>query len=497
MTNQQLEAAAELAKRSFAFFVQFFWSAIDKSEYSHQPYISIVCQHLQAVADGKIKRLICNQPRRHLKTTLFCIAFPAFRWITNPKEKFIVSSYAMGLATDSTLKCRTLIESPLFQECYGEKFKLREDQNQKSRFYNDAGGQVIACSPGSVALGLGGNTVLADDLNNIAEQSSDASKNEVINFYNDVLANCLDNPSTGSIIVVQQRCGQGDLTDHLLKAGGKWEHLCLPFEKDERTSKTSIWQDTRNIGERLSDRLTDENIAEKKLNPSVWETQYQQKGISSVGNMFNRADFRYYDYHPTDFNLDGKVFSKDDTYTIATVDLAISTKTTADYTVIQVWSITPDGELVLLNQHRNKHSAKETLELIRSVYDAYDLMYVGIEDVAFQRMMVQFAADLSMRVKSLKPKCLDKKTRALALQVMFGAHKVYFPRNAPYLADLESELLSFYDPNSHNDMVDCAVFAALEVGKPHRIPKVKPPDDTPEQIEEKMRKDWCRAMLAD
>jgi predicted phage terminase large subunit-like protein len=48
----------------------------------------------------------------------------------------------------------------------------------------------------------------------------------------------------------------------------------------------------------------------------------------------------------------------------------------------------------------------------------------------------------------------DKVTRLYVQAAKFEAGHVYFPRNAPFLADLEAELLTF-PQGEHDDQVDC------------------------------------------
>jgi hypothetical protein len=65
---------------------------------------------------------------------------------------------------------------------------------------------------------------------------------------------------------------------------------------------------------------------------------------------------------------------------------------------------------------------------------------------------------------------------------MMEERRVWFPADKPWVADLESELLSF--PNgAHDDQVDCLSAAALTV---QRYDRSEPePELTPEQAKQK------------
>lgn len=52
-------------------------------------HIDCICEHLQAVSEGQIKRLLINMPPRMMKSMLCTIMFPSWTWINKPHMKFI------------------------------------------------------------------------------------------------------------------------------------------------------------------------------------------------------------------------------------------------------------------------------------------------------------------------------------------------------------------------------------------------------------------------
>ena len=61
------------------------------------------------------------------------------------------------------MKCRRLIESPWYQERWGDRFALTSDQNTKGRFDNDRSGYRLSTSVGGAATGEGGDRIVCDD----------------------------------------------------------------------------------------------------------------------------------------------------------------------------------------------------------------------------------------------------------------------------------------------------------------------------------------------
>ena len=98
--NTLLAVKAERSRRRFAtFFREFAWPALMPGV-PFQPnwHIDAICDHLEAVKRGQIKRLIINMPFRMLKSTLVSQAFQAWDWIDSPHMQYLTASYAKDLA---------------------------------------------------------------------------------------------------------------------------------------------------------------------------------------------------------------------------------------------------------------------------------------------------------------------------------------------------------------------------------------------------------------
>ena len=151
---------AEMARRWLREFIKAAWHVIEPGvPYKHNWHIDAICDHLQSVCDGGIKRLIINIPPRHAKSTICSVALPCWDWINNPQEQYLFASYAQQLSIRDSLKCRRLIQSPWYQAHFGNAFQLTGDQNQKGRFDNDRNGYRIATSVDAGVTGEGGSKI--------------------------------------------------------------------------------------------------------------------------------------------------------------------------------------------------------------------------------------------------------------------------------------------------------------------------------------------------
>jgi excisionase family DNA binding protein len=208
-------------------------------------HVRAVCDHLQAVAEGRIRNLIVNIPPGHAKSLLTAVFWVAWRWIDHPEARWLFSSYREPLATRDSVKCRRLIESPWYQERWGDRYQLSDDQNQKSRFENTRTGNRVVV-PMSAGTGERGDYVVVDDPHSVDQAESDTERRSAIEWWNGSMSTRLNDFATGHRIVIVQRLHEADLTGDLLAKGG-WDLLCLPEEfEPERRCITSIgWTDPR------------------------------------------------------------------------------------------------------------------------------------------------------------------------------------------------------------------------------------------------------------
>ena len=82
-----------------------------------------------------------------------------------------------------------------------------------------------------------------------------------------------------------------------------------------------------------------------------------------------------------------------------------------------------------------------------------------IEDKASGQSLIQEFRNTAIPVIAINPQS-DKVTRLNSVSTMFESGQVYFPENAPWLADLEIELHTF-PLSKHDDRVD-SISQALE-----------------------------------
>ncbi len=159
----------------------------------------------------------------------------------------------------------------------------------------------------------------------------------------------------------------------------------------------------------------------------------------------------------------GEVLHRDRLLPFGVVDLAVSTKTSADYTVIAAFGRTPNGRLLVLDVDRARREGPDIVPAIQRAVARHGLGVVWIERTAFQLGLVQEARRAGIPVRELSPD-RDKVARAMPLTAALEGGRLLLPRAAPWLRDLEQELLAF-PLGRHDDQVDCLAYAVGLVGQ--------------------------------
>lgn len=316
-------AKAERAKRRlFNFFVDYAWPVLQPgTAYSDNWHVHAICEHLEAVTSGEIKRLLINMPFRMLKSTLITQTWPAWEWLVNPSIQYLSASYSKDVATRDAVDSRRIIESEAYQRSFGHQFKMTTDQNVKTRYENDKKGTRTTTSTESAGTGFGGNRILVDDPVSALQADSEADRLQSVEWWKGTASTRLNNPKSDAIVVVQQRLHTDDLSGYILanEPSLGWVHLVLPMRFDPALRKTTSlgFVDPRKIkGELLSpDRLPESVVSEMETRLGGYHTsaQLQQNPAPREGVIFKKSDWKYYQVLPSQIakNMDEIIWSWD------------------------------------------------------------------------------------------------------------------------------------------------------------------------------------------
>lgn len=329
--KQRRDATASLYE-----FVRQCWHVVEPGvKFIESWHIETICEHLEAVTHGEIRKLIINIPPRHSKSTIVSVIWPMWEWLAQPDEKFLCASYSGNLSIRDNLKARRLVQSPWYQERWGHMFRLAGDQNAKQRFENDKTGYRLATSVGGTATGEGGSRLILDDPHSAQEAQSDAVRESALEWFDMVWSTRLNDPKNDAMVTIMQRLHERDISGHILEDIGGWEHLMIPAEFDGVHRKTSlgVYDPRKKKGELICpERFGEKEITDLKQLLGVYGTagQLQQDPTPSEGGILKTNFIKLW---PHDEGL--PPFE----YILQSYDCAFTEKTTGDPTACTVWAV--------------------------------------------------------------------------------------------------------------------------------------------------------------
>lgn len=462
-----------LAERSLREFVRQAWHIVEPAtEFVPNWHIDAICDHLQAVSDGRILRLLINIPPRCMKSLIVAVMWPCWDWITRPSRRWLFASYAAVLSTRDSVKCRRLLSSRWYQARWGDRFRLTGDQNEKMRFENDRTGYRIATSISGVGTGEGAGIRVFDDPHNAKEAESAAARAEVLEWFTQSWPTRGNDWKTSASVGVMQRVHWEDVVGHIIDTDyERWDHLCLPMEYEPEhptPCRTTLgFKDPRRVrGELLwPARFGAAELApiKRELGRRGVAGQFQQMPAPREGNIWRQEYLdHHYQWSPARDRLlyDGGEVEMYHLYRFATVDLALG-KRDSDQTVIGLWGFDSDARrLFLLHIDRKDYPAPETLARLRRYVKEWNLDEVFVESVQYQGALVQFAADDALPFREISPGREDKVARLRACEPWGEQGRFLFDAKARWFPGFERELLMFAGvPGEADDQVDVLSYA--------------------------------------
>jgi len=482
-------------ERSLLDFIGGFWRCVEPGAFQSNWHIEAICDHLEAVANRQIKRgLLINIPPRHMKSLAANVFFPAWVWAQDPNPeddsryhfqvrtgswhgpgvKFMHLSYDSQLATRDGTKCRHIIASPTYQRLWGDRVRLRADQNQKTRFDNLAGGQRLSTSEGGVITGEGADIIVFDDPHNVRAVSgaSKIAREKTLQFWDESLPSRLNDQENGVFVVIMQRVHERDLSGHILTTEMDWTHLCLPAAYESkhphpirtsviRKSTGEVWADPRQEGEPLwPQKFPTEALQriakDKGLSSHMAAGQLQQRPTAREGGLFKYEWFS----NPVKFAPEGL-------RKVRAWDIA-ATQDGGDYTVGALVGIDERTQLIyVMDVVRGRWSPADVENKIKStaLWDGDETAIQIPQDPgsAGKFQASYLVGQLRGYSVSTEPETGDKVHRAnpFAAQCEHGFVKLV---EAPWNRAFIDELCAF--PNgAHDDQVDAASAAFRAFGQ--------------------------------
>lgn len=433
------------------------------------PHLRMLNKKLLDVAAGKTTRLLVELHPRSGKSELISHYFPAWYLGVFPERRVLLASYDTPFAANWSRQARqVLIE-------HGSRvFGLHvTDQTGTADWWRvpQHRGYMVAAGVGGGLTGKGGTLAIIDDPVKSAEEVRSAlMRDRAWEWYRSHLYPRLEKPG-GAIVLVMSRWHEDDLAGRLLaeaqQGGEPWEELRIPAIATEdqadplgRAPGEAMWP--QRFG------LDDLSRIQRALGEYWFQALYQGRPRGQEGAQFLRDRVSWYDVDGDDFVLhlgNGQHERVPDAVCarFVAVDLAISEKSTADYTVSLACAIVPKRGLLVLNVMRDRVTPGTHVERIAEHMREWDCPMALIEAVQFQADVVARARRSGLVAERLNAKG-DKVTRAQTAVKMWNNGQVFVPRAGSWLGPFLDEVSGF-PVGAHDDQVDALAYACLEAAK--------------------------------
>lgn len=450
-----------------------FAELTSRGKWKKAPHLELINDYLVLASKRIVNKLIINLPPRHGKSEFTSKYFPAWYLMKFKNHRIILTSYGAKFAGSWGKKVLQLIDD------WGDALagiKISSKSKSVASFdLEEFGGGMDSVGIGGSLTGRGANLLIIDDpVKNDREAHSKKIRENIWDWFISTAFTRLE--PDGIIIIIMTRWHDDDLVGKILKKNEIIETFENNNNKDEWKiiRIPAIAEENDLLGRKIGEALWTERYDIKKLNTirnilgSYWfESLYQQNPRPEGGHIFIRKYFKYYYedsghyYLLLSSGLDTKnikTIRKLDCNYFATVDLAVSSKESSDYTVILIFCMTPDKEILIVDLIREHYKGSEHLEKIKNLFSRWEGIFVGIETVQYQVSLLQQAEKEGLKVIGLKAS-KDKLSRSLPIVAKVEAGYVFFPENSHWLKCFEDELLAF--PNSrYDDQVDAFSYIA-------------------------------------
>lgn len=283
--------------------------------------------------------------------------------------------------------------------------------------------------------------VLIDDPQSTEDVRTKERRDRDYNWFFSEVVPCIE--QGGRIFFIGNLLHADSLLSRL-KAKGIFKHYSIAITDDKTEDGRPMWL------AKFPDKAA--IIKEKELNdPRMWAREFMLKIVPDEGQVVAEKDLVFYKEIPKE-----AVFY----YALVGVDLAISKKETADFTVLVRADVyLHDGKLkaYLTKWRSGRFDLRETIQAAKEIATISDGSYamLFVENVGYQKAAIDEMAREFLPVTPMQTGMQDKRARLHTVAPMIQNGTVLFPEKG--FEDLIIQLL-YFGTEQHDDAVDALVW---------------------------------------
>ena len=448
------------------------------SDWKMGKHIEVRSNKLDDLENGHIKRLMVFLPPRSSKSVLCSKLFPAWYIGRNPEHEIMTVSHSDQLASDFGRSVRDIVTTEQFQEIF-RGVTLRSDVRAAGKWKTNQNGTYYAAGVRSQIAGRGAHIAILDDVMSEEDSYSEAGRRYVKEWYPAGLRTRI--MPNGAILIINTRYHFDDLCGWLLKQQEEmseyntlpWDVVRIPAWLDEEAAELlDLPEGGSYFPEWKPDEVLQIDEAEIKASNGsrYWNSLYMQDPTPEEGGLIKKKWIQEWEYEepPTC------------EFIIQTYDTAFSTRTTADFSVIQTWgifhSVNEDidtgveqvvANMILLGSKRGRYEYPDLRRIAQEQFRTHRPDVCLVEKKASGQSLIQDMRRAGLPVLEYMPD-KDKTSRLNAITPLFESGRIYLPEYKQWADELAEEVTTFpYAP--HDDQVDALTMAALYLKESWRI----------------------------
>ena len=494
LEERDRQARLQLSRDRFLPFVKSVWP-----DFIPGAHHTLMAEKFEAVAEGKIKRLIIDLAPRHTKSEFASWLLPGWFLGKFPKKKIIQVSNTENLAAGFGRRVRNMIDgATLVSDEDGRqattyngifpKIQLAPDSKAAAGWHTNYGGEYFAIGVNGKVTGKGADIAIVDDPHSEQEAKQAETSPEIFDgvyeWYTSGIRQRLQ--PGGAIIIVVTRWSKRDLVGQVLrqmeadiKAGvpegqyDKWEVLNLPAILDEGLpTERSMWPAFWPLEELQRTR--------NALPVAKWQSQYQQNPTSDKSAIFKREYWRKWGSPnetcpgPKHIAAWERLEPPACDFIIQSWDAAATANERSHPSAMTLWGVfraedpktgKEVNNIILLSSYQARMEFPELKRKAKQFYDEDNPDTLLIENKSAGMQLIQEFRSMGIPAESFTGSSRgtrklpnDKVARANLVVDIFASMYVWVPERR-FADELIEQMASF--PGDADDLVDSTVQAML------------------------------------
>lgn len=408
-------------------------------------YIHAMSEAIMSLSRGETNRLIINAPPSSSKTNLCTIFNIGLILGKDPSAEIMLLTYGEELTPVLASKVHHLMRHTAYMRLFPHTCCVGIG-SQSHALRTSAGGKVHFTSIQGTRTGLGADWIILNDPLQAAHRRSDKRGDKLETTFREALSTRLNNPSTGKILLIQQR------TDH---EGHPWTVLALPAEFMAPTIYTLGrfgGTDKAQVGDLLiPEHLTRDVLKYRRIEmgEAAYAAQYLQSPIYEENNPIEFDKLAFVKREDIADELEHALI-------VQSWDTALTANANSDYSAVTTWARLPSQKFVLLHAKQIQLSSDKLVDAIIQHAKAWSAKHVLIENANHAHDLIrdlQKRANGRVHIKGVPHQNLSKEARLDLVLYLINTGRVGLLKEEKSLDLLLHQLCQF--PNGkHDDLVD-------------------------------------------